>query len=209
MHRMKQDKMGQKENSAAQTAPIGETVDQMREAVTSSDSSVRRLLQELGDSSFGHVLLWPALIVVTPLSGIPGLSSLVGITIALISAQMLFGRDCLWLPDWILRRRLPRERFRDALDWLRRPVAVIDRTTRPRMKWMLSPPIYQLIQACCLLCGLAMPLLELVPMTSSILGAAVAMFAISLITDDGLLATIGLVFIGIAISLITGLFAGA
>lgn len=189
--------------------PITETVDQIAQAAEAPDFSVRRFVEELGNCSFAHMLLWPALIVVTPLSGIPGLSSMVGITIAIIAMQMVVGRSHLWLPDWILRQKLPRERFRSALAWLRRPVGAIDRVTRARLQWVFTPPLREIIQVCCMLSGIAMPLLELVPMTSSILGAAVALFAISLITEDGLLALGGLLAMSLAGLLVSGLFAGA
>ncbi|WP_424931451.1 exopolysaccharide biosynthesis protein [Amaricoccus macauensis] len=200
--------MSETDNTMPGDTPITRTVDQIRKVADGPELRVRTIVEELGNESFGHVLLWPALIVVTPLSGIPGLSSLAGITIAIIAAQMLFGRSCLWLPDWILRRKIPQDRFRTAMEWLRKPIGVVDRFTRPRLKRIFFPPVSQMIQLCCVMCGLAMPFLEFVPMSSSILGAAVALFAISLITTDGLLAIAGLGFIGGAITLITSIVAG-
>jgi hypothetical protein len=56
------------------------------------------------------------------------------------------------------------------------------------------------IQAMCLICGLSMPFLELVPFSSSILGMAVLFFATSLITRDGLFVLFGVLTMGAALA---------
>ena len=65
---------------------------------------VSELMDELGVKSIAAVLLAPSLALVSPLSGIPLFSSACGITIALISAQMLMGRNHLWLPSFLSKR---------------------------------------------------------------------------------------------------------
>lgn len=60
--------------------------------------SVSDIVDAIGPRSFGPLLLVPALIVMSPLSGIRGLSTVMGITIALVSGQMLVGRRVAWLP---------------------------------------------------------------------------------------------------------------
>jgi hypothetical protein len=146
-------------------------------------------------TSAAYLPLAPALIVVTPLSGIPLLPLICGITIALVSMQMILGRRQIWLPEWLRRRRVRRERLMRALSWLVRPLRVLDRI-RHRLPWLVQRPLAVVPQALCILCGLAMPFLELVPMTSSILGAAVACLAITLVAGDGLFALGGMAVIG-------------
>jgi hypothetical protein len=73
---------------------------------------------------------------------------------------------------------------------------VLDRITRHRLRWFVRRPLVLVPQVLCLLCGLAMPVLELVPLTSSILGAAVVCFAIALVAGDGLFALGGTTVIG-------------
>ena len=46
--------------------------------------------------------------------------------------------------------------------------------------------------AACILAGLAMPFLELLPLTSSILATAVTLIGLGLLVRDGLLALLGL-----------------
>lgn len=170
--------------------------------------TVGKLLDDLGGASFGYLLFAPAAVVVTPLSGIPGLSSLCGITIALAAAQMLVGRSHIWLPQVILRRRIERRRLRKTLEWLRRPIGWLDRITAPRLEWLLRRPFVLGLQLACLFCGLAMPMLEVVPLSSSILAAAVAVLSVAMVTRDGVFALAGLAAVAAAIAVVAGLFAG-
>lgn len=158
--------------------------------------SVSQLLDGLGAASFPSVMLAPALLVVSPASGIPLLSSLCGLTIALIAAQTLVGKRVLWLPRFILRRSVEGRQLRRALDWLKAPARWIDRRTGRRLSWAARRPFSFVLLLLCLLCGLVMPFLELVPFTSSILGTAVTTLALALMVRDGLLALLGMTIIG-------------
>jgi hypothetical protein len=162
------------------------------EAVDDGPPQVRHLIRALGNLSFAAMLLAPALIVVSPASGIFGLPSVAGIVIALIAVQMVAGRDHLWLPDWIMRRELNRQRVHRALALAERPVGWIERISRPRLTWLVHPPLSRGLQILCMLCGLAMPMLELLPLTSSILGLAVVLMAMAMVAEDGLLALLGI-----------------
>lgn len=150
------------------------------------------VVKSIGPGSGTILLMAPALIVVTPLSAIPGLSTLCGITIALFSLQILVGRRLLWLPAWLARCKMPAARLRAALDRLDSAAGLLDRMTHRRLTVLVRPPGLILPRATCFVCGAAMPVLELVPMASSILGAAVTLFAVAMLTRDGLLVVAGL-----------------
>jgi len=173
--------------------PVRGALERLR-AATAASHPLRAgdVAQAIGPASRTILLMAPALIVVTPLSAIPGLPSLCGIAIVLFSLQCLAGRRRLWLPAWIARREVPAVRLRAALDRLDGAAGLIDRVTRRRLGALARPPGNALPLAICFLCGAAMPFLELVPMTSSILGAAVFLFAAGMLARDGLLVLAGL-----------------
>jgi hypothetical protein len=64
------------------------------------------------------------------------------------------------------------------------------------------------LQLASLLSGAAMPVLELVPLTSSILGLAVVFFSVSMVTRDGLLALGGMAVIAGAVAVVMGVVGG-
>lgn len=178
---------------------VTDIVERMERAASDDKVHVRDVVATLGEASFLPVLMAPALAVVSPLSGVPLFSSICGLTIALVSAQLLFNRDHLWLPDWLMRRRIRAGSLKTATQWLRKPARFLDRHSKERLSLFVRRPFKWITQAACLCCGLAMPFLELVPFTSSILGFAVTLFALSLLVRDGLIAAVAFAVVGGAI----------
>jgi hypothetical protein len=136
------------------------------------------------------VMMIVAMVIVSPLSGIPLLSSLGGLTIAAIALQLAAGRERLWLPAWLGRRAIPRDRLTAALDRLRPTAGFLDRHSRPRLRIVTVPPFSQAVLLLCALAGLSMPLLEILPFTSSLLASTVTLLGFSLLTRDGLWAAL-------------------
>ena len=186
---------------------VADIVDRLDLLTADAQVSLRDIVLAFGDASFLSILLVPALLVVSPLSGIPVLSSICGLTIAIISLQMMVGRHHLWLPDFLMRRRLSGPVLHRAAGRLRRVAQWLDRASRPRMGLLFRAPLVIVPQMACVLSGLAMPFLELVPFSSSLLGAAVTAVAVGFIARDGLFLVGGAVFVGLA-ALVPVLVAG-
>jgi hypothetical protein len=164
--------------------------------------SVRELVTGFGEASFLPFLLVPALIVVSPLSGIPLLSTTCGTIIALIALQMLLPmRTHLWLPDLVMRQRIGTARLVAGLRRLEKPARWIDARAHQRLQILVRPPLSVLAQGMCFLCGAMMPFLELVPFSSSILASAVVLFGVGFLARDGLftLAGMGVAMLGASI----------
>lgn len=173
-------------------ARIQELLDAAGEASDGDTTSVGDIVRSLGENSLTPNLIFVALAVVSPLSGIPLFSSICGISIALISAQMLVGRDHLWLPGFVMRRQVESDRLTGAIRALRRPARWLDRVSRPRLRGLVTGPVRKLTQALCVLCGMTMPFLEVVPFTSTLLGIVVSLMAFGMLARDGLFTALGL-----------------
>ena len=164
--------------------------------------SVQDILHEIGDRSFATVLLVPALILVTPLSGIPGAPTFGAIVVILIVSQWIARRDHLWLPGFVTRRRVASDRMRKALDWLERPAALIDRITAPRLTWLATGPLAVLPLLTVLCIAASWPLLEILPFVTTTGAVAVSLFAFGLMTRDGLFVLAGYGFVGAVAALL-------
>jgi len=170
------------------------------DALTEQDDhpSLHGVVDAFGPSGALPVMMIVALIVVSPLSGIPGLSSVAGLTIATIALQLAAGRQSLWLPGWISDRSVPKDRLSGAVERLRPVARFLDRHSRPRLSILISPPASRGMLVLCALSGLSMPFLEILPFTSSILAFAVTCVGFSLLTRDGLWAVVAAIPIGAA-----------
>lgn len=168
--------------------------------------SVRTLFDAIGPAGFGPLLFLPAVAVVTPLSGIPGFSSICGILITLIALQWVMGRNRIWLPQFLLNRTMDGDALRRALDAAVPYAAWLDRRTTPRLSFLLVPPMTSVPLMAATLFGAAMPLLELVPFSSSLLGLGICLIAVAQTTRDGVLALVALAPFAVSGGIIAAIF---
>lgn len=177
--------------------PVRNIVQRLEDCAQGDTVMLRDLVEAFGTASFVSTMMVPALLVVSPLSGIPIFSSICGITIALISAQMLFRRTYLYLPNVITQRRIAAAKLRRGLRKMQGFADFLDRHTRKgRLRQLVGNGGRILPQLLCLISGLLMPFLELVPFSATILGLAVLSFSIALLTRDGAFVLVGLAIVG-------------
>lgn len=172
---------------------VSSLIGRVRVAADQTRISVADMVDAVGRDGFAAILLIPALAVATPLSGIPLFSSVMGIFITIVAAQMLSGRQSLWLPRWLLRLRAAGPRVDAAFARLTGLSGWIDRHTHPRLTWVTRRPLVFVPQILCLLSGLVMPLLEFVPFSSSLVGSGVALLALGMLVRDGVVIALALI----------------
>ncbi|MDT8879429.1 exopolysaccharide biosynthesis protein [Halomonas saccharevitans] len=154
--------------------------------------SLEAILDSLGQRSFAPFLLVAGLVTLAPLIGdIPGVPTLMAALVVLAAVQLLAGREHIWLPSWLLSRRVSRARFVAVVRWMQRPAHWIDRLLKPRLTWLTRPPAHLPVAVTCLLIALAMPPMEVVPFTANGAGLALTLFALALLAHDGLMALLG------------------
>lgn len=158
---------------------------------------LRTIFEEVGERSFGPLLLLAGLVTLAPVLGdIPGVPSIMGILVLLISAQLLIGRKHFWLPNWILNRSVSRRKLDKALGWLRRPARWADRFPRRRLAVLTGACGRYITAIVCAIIGLAAPFMEFVPFSANLAGAALTAFGLGLVARDGLFEMIALIFFG-------------
>ena len=84
----------------------------------------------LADRSFATLLFLFAAINLIPLP--PGSSAFLGLPPLLIAAQMIVGQTKVWLPDFILRRPISAERFKQVVEKLTPWLIRAERLVKPR-----------------------------------------------------------------------------
>ena len=163
-------------------------LDRLRDlAQDEDDVPIGDVIEAMGARSFGPFIMLPALIELSPLGAIPGIPTFLALTIALTAAQMLLGRDHLWLPGFIENRSASSQRVLKATDKLRPIAEWMDRWFHGRMTRFASGPFPRIAAGCVIALTLTVPPLEFIPFASSAPMLAIAAFGLALIVRDGLL----------------------
>ncbi|WP_201156376.1 exopolysaccharide biosynthesis protein [Rhodobaculum claviforme] len=171
------------------------TLAEMRRALSGRPAAegvaLRDLVSAMEGETFPVLILLFALLLVSPLSAVPGATSLFGLTIAAIMTQWLLGRDRVWLPGVLLDRRLSVGRAGAALHRLHGPVTWVERRLRQRQRWVFATPFAEAPMLLVLMAALCAPLMEVIPASGTSVGAAMVLFSAGLLARDGVVVLAG------------------
>jgi hypothetical protein len=175
---------------------LSQLLDRIEETANRDEqTSLDAILEAVGRRSFGPVLLLAGLVMLAPIIGdIPGVPSIMGVLVVLTAGQMLFHRQRIWLPRWLLKRSVTQSKLCKTLGWLRSPARFVDRLLRSRLTMFTHHAGRYVIAVVCILISAATPVMEAIPLSANIAGAAITAFGLALIAHDGLLALIAFAF---------------
>jgi hypothetical protein len=153
--------------------------------------TIGELLDSLDGRSHGPMLLLPAILAISPLGMIPGMSIVTGSLIILIAAQMMFFSQRPWLPSRLADFQFSRERLKNGVDRIQPWVKKFEKAVSHRWEILArGPAIYPVAMLSILLAATFYPLAFL-PFGVFLPGLAVAAFGLGLTAQDGLLIAIG------------------
>ncbi|MDP1875544.1 exopolysaccharide biosynthesis protein [Phenylobacterium sp.] len=156
----------------------------------------------IGGRAYGPLLFTAGLITMTPVSAVPGVPSVLALTVVLIAGQMLVGSDQVWLPRWLLRLKVEGSSLEKGARRARKPAQFLDRWVRPRLLLMTQGPGRKGVAVICILIGLITPPLELIPFSTAIPAATITVFGLGLTARDGAVVLLALSAGVAAISLV-------
>lgn len=190
--------------SEREVRSVGELLDRIETAAEAHEqTSIADVLHEVGERSFGPVLLLAGLVMLSPVIGdIPGVPVLMGLIVILSAIQFLAGRKHLWLPRWLLRRSAAHGKVQKGVGWLRPVARFLDRWSRPRLAWITHGGGYFAVGAACIVIAAATPVMEVVPFSANVAGVAIAAYGVALIASDGVIALLASAFSAAAFVLI-------
>jgi hypothetical protein len=169
---------------------LRQLLERLDKAACDERVSVECMIEAVGRSSFGALLLLGGLVTLSPLDVIPGIPTLIAVAVFIVCVQLLAGRRRFWLPGWVLRLSISRSRFRKILSWVQKPARFGDRLVRPRLTALAGDAAIKVIAIACMAVALAMPVMEVVPFSANLAGIALTAFGLAVIAHDGLLALI-------------------
>jgi hypothetical protein len=196
---------------AAKTAPrakrTSKVLRELLEKNPDKNFTVQKIVDSIGGTSaFGTSLLAFSIPEVLPIP-IPGLSAIVVIPTGIISAQMVAGNGQLKLPQFLLKRSIPRKALAAAIHSILPFLERTERYVKPRWQWAVHPASKRFIGAFVFLLALAMALP--VPGTNMPLAISIFIIALGLIEKDGMMITLGIVLGLVSFALLGGIIWGA
>lgn len=181
----------------------GDLLDAVVDLADESDQvSIRDMVETIGHRGFGPLIFVPALVVVSPLGGIPGVPTLFALVIALIACQILVGRGHIWLPDPVGARSVDNEKLRNSAHKARPVAHWMDKWMGRRLDTLTGKTARTLAAVTVVGLCILVPPLELIPFAALGPMLAVAVIGLALTAHDGGLMLLGLC--GATVALITG-----
>ena len=155
-------------------------------AAGSNEVCIADVLDDFGARSFGPVIMIFALIELTPIGAIPGVPTALASIIVLIALQLLFGKDHIWMPQFIQSRSVESKKLHKAVGKLRGVAHWLDEHSKDRLSALTEGVWLKVAALAIIILCVTVPPLEVLPFASSGPMLAIAAIGLALIVRDGL-----------------------
>jgi hypothetical protein len=168
---------------------IVEALRRVMRAASGERVTLGDVVRGFGHRGFALLMLLLGLPMALPVSAIPGISTLFGVPLIVIAAQLAFGWTEPRLPRVLADRGVPRAGMARMLaraePWLHKA----ERMTKPRLSWLTGWLAERVIGAICVVLAMVMAL----PIIGGNQppGIAISLFAVGLLERDGLFVLLG------------------
>jgi hypothetical protein len=152
--------------------------------------SVGDILDALDARAFGLVTLMFSIPSIIPMP--PGVPTVVGIALLIVSVQMVFGRQELWLPRFLTKRSFPRPVLVSAMEKFSPRIETIEKIASPRLMFLTGRMGTILIGLVVLFMAVVL-ILPLPPGGNFPPALACAVLGMGLAERDGIIVLVGLV----------------
>ena len=156
------------------------------------------IVEAFGERAFGAVMLLFAIVNMLPWP--PGGTTLTSAPLLFLSAELASGRDSLWLPQWLGRASVKRDRFRTLSGRLMKIIRFSEALSRPRLYFLTGRLGQGLIGLACLCLSaiLVLPVFggNLIP------AVAIGFFSLGIMQRDGLAVLLGWIMTGVTVAVL-------
>lgn len=173
------------------TRTLSAVLGDLRDSLTGERTSFNTLLEGLHERGFGVVILLFSLPLCIPVPKPPGLSTLFGLPLLILTIQQALGRHTVWMPVFIRRRHVQTVSLSKILTRAIPIVEKVEGFLRPRLEWVTQGACSNIIGLVGILMSafIALPL----PGSNTVPGIAVTLMAGGVMMRDGLCVIIGAV----------------
>ncbi len=174
-------------------------------ANTQGPVRISSILDALGDRSFAAMLIVFGSLNLLPLP--PGSSAILGLPLVIVSAQMMFSRTTIWLPEFIINKEVSRKHFDYALQKLVPGLERLERVIRPRY-WPLPRNQADVVLGVIIFI-LAVIVTVPIPLGNWLPAFACTILALALSERDGIVLGIGLAVGALSVVIVAAVLGAA
>jgi len=172
--------------------PVSQRLRALVRSMPRTGITLSELIRSVGNDGLLILVALLTLVFLIPIS-IPGVSTVFGAAILLISISRLSGRD-LWIPSRLEHRvigtRKLRPLLRKALSWLKK----LERVSKPnRIQWLVAAGAVAFFNNAALILGAVLLMMPfgLIPFSNTFPAVAILFLAIGLLQRDGVCILLG------------------
>ncbi len=171
---------------------LSELLDHFVETTAGQEQvKIGQLLDSLSSRSHGPMLLFPAIIAISPLGMIPGMSIVTGTLIILIATQMMLFSSRPWIPQRLAEFEFSREKLKTGVDRIQRWVRWLEKVVKNRLQMLTGGLMVYPIAVISICLAVSFYPLAFVPFGVFAPGFAISLFGLGLTARDGLLVSAG------------------
>lgn len=152
-----------------------------------SKLTLQELVSAFGERGFGAMILVLSLLALLPWP--PGGKAIFAVPIILMSLELAFQRDSIWLPRWALRASVSRTAYRSGVSRIMKLIRRVEALTRPRLSYLTGEIADVVTGLVCVLLALMMALP--VPFGDMLPGVTLVLFALGMMQRDGVAILLG------------------
>lgn len=186
---------------------LTELLEQLDRSNDRPELSVNDVMYAIGERGYAPLTLILALIAMLPTGAVPGVPSVCGVSIAMVSVQLVFGKRYPWLPARLRRLSISHARYTKTAERIKPWTRRLDRLVKPRLDVLVEGGASRLIGVLFVVLAICMPPLEILPFAAAAPAGAIALISLGLAGRDGLWVLLGLVPATLGGWLIYSLFA--
>jgi hypothetical protein len=163
---------------------FSQNIKSLLEKLANKPLTLADVLAETSERGFSLVIALLVLPFLFPMP--PGFTVILGSGSLILALQMALGQRFPWLPKRIRQFQFPRWFAQQLLKNLQRVTGVLEKVTRPRLRWIAeNPQIWQLNGLC--IAWLSVLLMLPIPFTNPIPTIGILLLVIAMLEADGLL----------------------
>lgn len=151
--------------------------------------TIGEMRDRLEGRAFATLMLIFALPNLIPLP-IPGISTILGTPLIILSFQFMMGRKAPWFPKWLKNKQIKTTRIERAIKYVVPKIKKIEIIFSPKLVFLVEPPMERILAGFCLIAAIIMALP--IPLANWLPALSIFILSLAILERDGILAILGL-----------------